>query len=318
MGLEKLHPFDAKKFSKAWSLLLNEFGDEISALSTIVTTPATNEALEIVHSREYLTSLQQSKTIASVVEIPALRFIPGFVLQKGLVDSARYATAGTLLATRQALESSIVFNIGGGFHHAFSDHGEGFCFFADAAFALETLRAERKISPTDKVLMIDLDAHRGNGFTSFYENDKSVSIFDLYNMQVYPGLKQGEPDDFPFIIPLRAGLNSDEYLKTLKTELPLFLDSNPHPTLAFYNAGTDIVATDKLGALSVSYDAVKERDRFVVDLLREKNIPTVIMTSGGYSNDSYKLIADLASYLIRTSACGIFNNYCHNALIGTA
>ena len=219
-----------------------------------------------------------------------------------MVDSARYATAGTLLAARQALDSSIVFNIGGGFHHAFSDHGEGFCFFADAAFALETLRAEHKISPTDKVLMIDLDAHRGNGFTSFYEKDKSVSIFDLYNMQVYPGLKQGEPDDFPFIIPLRAGLNSDEYLKTLKAELPLFLDSNPHPTLAFYNAGTDIVATDKLGALNVSYDAVNERDRFVVDLLREKNIPTVIMTSGGYSNDSYKLIADLASYLIRTSA----------------
>lgn len=301
MGLEKLHPFDAKKFSKAWALLTNKFGEKINSFTTLIENPVTDEELEIVHSREYLTSLRQSKVIASVVEIAPLRFVPNFILQKGLVDSAKYATAGTLLAARKALDSAIVFNIGGGFHHAFADHGEGFCFFADAAFALETLRAKEKILPADKVLMIDLDAHRGNGFTSFYEKDKSVGIFDLYNMQVYPGLKQGDPDDFPFIIPLRAGLGSDEYITILKTELPLFLDANPKPKLAFYNAGTDILAADKLGALNVSYEAINERDRFVVDSLRERNIPTVIMTSGGYSSDSYKLIADLASYLIRTS-----------------
>lgn len=300
--MEKLHPFDAKKFSKAWALLTNEFGEKINSFSTFIENPATDEELEIVHSREYLTSLRQSKVIASVVEIAPLRFVPNFILQKGLVDSAKYATAGTLLAARQALDSAIAFNIGGGFHHAFSDHGEGFCFFADAAFALETLRLEKKVLSTDKVLMIDLDAHRGNGFTSFYEKDKSVGIFDLYNMQVYPGLKQGDPDDFPFIIPLRAGLGSDEYITLLKTELPLFLDANPKPKLAFYNAGTDILAADKLGALNVSYEAINERDRFVVESLRERNIPTVIITSGGYSSDSYKLIADLASYLIRTNA----------------
>lgn len=300
--MEKLHPFNAKKFSKAWALLTNEFGEKINSFSTFIENPATDEELEIVHSREYLTSLRQSKVIASVVEIAPLRFVPNFILQKGLVDSAKYATAGTLLAARQALDSAIAFNIGGGFHHAFSDHGEGFCFFADAAFALETLRLEKKVLSTDKVLMIDLDAHRGNGFTSFYEKDKSVGIFDLYNMQVYPGLKQGDPDDFPFIIPLRAGLGSDEYITLLKTELPLFLDANPKPKLAFYNAGTDILAADKLGALNVSYDAINERDRFVVESLRERNIPTVIITSGGYSSDSYKLIADLASYLIRTNA----------------
>ena len=113
-----------------------------------------------------------------------------------------------------------------------------------------------------------------------------LAFFDMYNMQVYPGLKQGGLDDFPFIIPLRTRLGSDEYLQLLKTELPLFLDANPQPKLVFYNAGTDILATDKLGALNVSYEAIKERDRFVVDLLREKNISTVIMTSGGYSDDS--------------------------------
>jgi histone deacetylase 11 len=299
MGLEKLHPFDAKKFSKAWSILLQEFGGKLSGVSSYVTAPVNEEALGVIHSKDYLASLSESKNVASVVEIPALRFVPNAVLQKGLIEPARYATAGTLLAAREALESNIVFNLGGGFHHAFFDHGEGFCFFADAAFAIETLRAENQLSRNDKVLMIDLDAHRGNGFTSFYENDKSVSIFDMYNMQVYPGLKQGDPDDFPFIIPLRSGLGSAEYLQTLKAELPLFLESNPEPVLAFYNAGTDILASDKLGGLNVDYDSVNERDQFVIDLLRERNIPTVIMTSGGYSKDSYKLVADLAAYLIR-------------------
>lgn len=301
MGLEKLHPFDAKKFSKAWALLSNEFGEKLSSFSTMVSSPVTNEELEIIHTKEYLASLTRSKAVSSVVEIPALRLVPNFMLQNGLIEPAKYAVAGTLIAAQQALDSAVAFNLGGGFHHAFPDHGEGFCFFADAAFALETLRAERKILSTDKVLMIDLDAHRGNGFTHFYESDNMVGIFDMYNMQVYPGLKQGDPDNFPFIIPVRAGLGSDEYLNLLKIELPLFLDAYPQPKLVFYNAGTDILAADKLGALSVSYEAIKERDRFVVDLLREKNIPTVIMTSGGYSDDSHKLIAELASYLIRTS-----------------
>lgn len=300
MGLEKLHPFDSKKFSKAWAILLQEFGGKLSGVSSFVAAPVSDEALGVIHSKDYLASLSESKNVASVVEIPALRFVPNTVLQKGLIEPARYATAGTLLAAREALESKVVFNLGGGFHHAFSDHGEGFCFFADAAFAIETLRTENQLSRNDKVLMIDLDAHRGNGFTSFYENDKSVSIFDMYNMQAYPGLKQGDPDDFPFIIPLRSGLGSAEYLQTLKAELPSFLESNPGPALAFYNAGTDILASDKLGGLNVDYDSVNERDRFVIDLLRDKNIPTVIMTSGGYSKDSFKLVADLASYLIRT------------------
>lgn len=302
MGLEKLHPFDSRKFGKAWSILLQEFGEELTGISSFVAKPANDEALGIVHSEDYLASLSESKNVASVVEIPALRFVPNAVLQKGLIEPARYATAGTLLAAREALEANVVFNLGGGFHHAFSDRGEGFCFFADAAFALETLRVENQLSLNDKILMIDLDAHRGNGFASFYENDKSVSIFDMYNMQVYPGLKDGDPDDFPFIIPLRSGLGSTEYLQTLKSELPVFLESNPSPRLALYNAGSDILSSDKLGGLNIDYDSVAERDRFVVDLLREKNIPTVITTSGGYSKHSCKLVADLAAYLIRTSS----------------
>ena len=302
MGLEKLHPFDAKKFSRTWSLLQAEFGETLSNLTTIITEPVSDEQLTLVHTPAYLESLKNSKAVARVVEISALQFLPNFILQKGLITPAKFATAGTIEATRQALDGCIAFNLGGGFHHAFADHGEGFCFFADAALALETAKAESKLGVNDKVLMIDLDAHRGNGFTSFYKHNPNVGIFDLYNMQVYPGLMQDDSDSFPYIIPMRAGLGSNDYLEIVKTELPRFLDQWPQPKLVFYNAGTDILSTDKLGALNVSFEAVKERDRFVVDLLRERNIPTIIMTSGGYSDDSLKLIAELASHLIRTSS----------------
>ncbi|MES2673661.1 MAG: histone deacetylase [Pseudomonadota bacterium] len=299
LGMEKLHPFDAKKFSKAWTLLQQEFGDTSKQHTTFVSAPVSDQELLAVHTEDYLKSLMHSKAIADVIEVSLLALLPSSLLRKGLVTPAKYATAGTILATRQALEGAVVFNLGGGFHHAFADHGEGFCFFADAAVALAAGRNNNLISQDDTVVMIDLDAHRGNGFTSFCENDKSVGIFDLYNMQAYPGLKDDPNDEFPFIIPLRAGLGSEEYLQILKEELPIFLNKYKTPKLAFYNAGTDIVATDKLGGLNVSYEAVIERDKFVIDQLRALNIPTVIMTSGGYSKESHKLIAELASYLLR-------------------
>lgn len=301
MGLEKLHPFDAKKFSRTWHSLESEWRGQLSDYAVDVPEPISDEQLLRVHSSAYLNSLHSNKNITKVVEISAIHFLPNLMLQKGLITPARFATAGTLEAARLALTGCMAMNIGGGFHHAFADHGEGFCFFADAALAIETLRAEDKLSPTSNIVMIDLDAHRGNGFTSFYEDDKHVGIFDLYNMQVYPGLKEGDPEDFPWIIPMRAGLGSSEYLQLVEAELPRFLDHWQQPALAFYNAGTDVLSTDKLGALNVSYDAVKTRDRFVVDLLRKKSIPTVTMTSGGYSKESYQLIAALASYLINTS-----------------
>jgi histone deacetylase 11 len=298
LGMEKLHPFDAKKFSKAWALLQQEFGDTIKQHTTFVNAPVSDQELLAIHTEDYLKSLMHSKAIADVIEIPLLGLLPSSFLRKGLVIPAKYATAGTILATQQALAGAVVFNLGDGFHHAFADHGEGF-FFADAAVALSIVRNNNLISQNDTVIMIDLDAHRGNGFTSFYENDKSVGKFDLYNMQAYPGLRDDPNDEFPFIIPLRAGLGSEDYLQLLKEELPTFLDAYKKPKLAFYNAGTDIVSTDKLGGLNVSYEAVIERDKFVIDQLRSFNIPTVIMTSGGYSKKSCKLIAELAAYLVR-------------------
>lgn len=303
LGLEKLHPFDATKFSKVWQQLQKRFGHKLNHQTTFVNKPVTNQELLLVHTEEYLQSLKQNKVIADVLDIPLVAWLPHYLLQKGLVTPARYATAGTIIATQQALDGAIVFNLGGGFHHAFSDHGEGFCFFADAALALKIATNNQLIASNDTVIMIDLDAHRGNGFASFQQDRQghvknTVGIFDLYNMHAYPGPKNDPEEKFPFVIPLRAGMGSAEYLDLLKSELPEFLETYSGAKLAFYNAGTDILATDRLGGLNVNYDSIIARDKFVIDMLHARNISTVIMTSGGYSAYSHQLVAELAAYVL--------------------
>jgi len=298
-GFEKLHPFDGRKYSKA----LKEIKKRISANSlnriSIVERSVTNDELLQVHTPEYLSSLNSKKVISQVVEVDLVKLLPTVLLKKGLLEPAKWATQGTLRATEDALErSAINFNVGGGFHHAFGVRGEGFCFFADAALAIESMQRQGKLKDSDKVIMIDLDAHRGNGFESFYINDPSVEMFDIYNAQAYPGMHPGEATDFPYIIPVHSGLNSKAYMDILKAELPKFLETHKNAKLALYNAGTDIVATDTLGGLNVAYETVVERDRFVVEQLRKRALPTTIMTSGGYSSDSYKLIAELGTWLL--------------------
>lgn len=291
-GIEKLHPFDAKKYSRAWELFTHS-ASNVNA--NIVDTPCDDAFLLSGHTSSYLEALNDSAMVARVIEIGLAKFLPNSTLQSKLISPARYACHGTWLAAQKALqESKVAMNFGGGYHHAFTDHGEGFCFFADAALAIINARKQGLLDVNDEVLMIDLDAHRGNGFASFFLDDRAVKNFDMYNFQTYPGMHEGDVDDTPFMVPLRAGMQGPEYLKALQEEITPFFESAQSPKLAFYNAGTDILRGDTLGGLNVSFDEVVERDRYIIQQLTSRGIPTVVMTSGGYSKDSYKLVAKLA------------------------
>ncbi len=299
-ALSLFHPFHGKKFSAAWDLFSEQHA-EMSGLSCInPQQPVSNEQLLKIHTQAYLDTLNQSATIAKVVEINIARWIPVSLLQSRLMNPIRLACSGTLLAAETALEQqAIAMNFAGGYHHAFADHGEGFCFFADAALSILHCREKGLLSDTDKVLMIDLDAHRGNGFEAVTRNDQSVFIFDMYSFQVYPGLHPGDPDEFPYMIPLKSGMQGERYLKILQDELPTFLEQHKDAALVFYNAGNDILEGDPLGGLNVAYDDVVKRDRIVIDQLNQLETPSVIMTSGGYTQRSFQLIAEMASYLVR-------------------
>ena len=302
LGAEKLHPFDNRKFSRAWSLVAEELTGSAEFRGTPI-APVDDMFLQVAHAERYLTSLKRSINVARVIEISLARFLPNIILQRGLIAPVKYACMGTWMATQAALKGHIAMNFGGGFHHAFSDHGEGFCFFADAALSIFHARKAGLILENDLVVNIDLDAHRGNGFESFFNQDKAVKNFDMYNFQVYPGMHSGEVNDCPYMIPLRMGMQGKEYLEILKAELPRFLDNAQSAKLAFYNAGTDILSGDPLGGLDVSFEDVLARDSFVIGQLVKRQIPTVVMTSGGYTQTSYKLVGELAKTIKAQCQC---------------
>ncbi len=295
-GLDWLHPFDGRKFSRAWARLSELSDGACEQFLLRPQAPIATEDLLRVHSRDYLDSLSASRVVAEALEVKALAWLPSGVVTRRILDPMRMACAGTLLAMRHALQQqAVAMNLGGGFHHAFRDHGEGFCIYADVAAALATVRAQGLLAPGDPVAIVDLDAHRGNGVWDLCGSDPSVSVFDLYNAQVYPGLFPGSIDEFPFQVPLKARTSDDAYLATLREELPSFLASMPRkPALAIYNAGTDVLAGDPVGRLAVSADGVVARDAMVLDALSGQGIPTVIVTSGGYTSQSHELIAQLA------------------------
>jgi histone deacetylase 11 len=193
---------------------------------------------------------------------------------------------------------AVVMNLGGGFHHAFRDHGEGFCIDADVAVALAAVRTQGLRSADDPVAIVDLDAHRGNGVWDLCGSDPSVHVLDIYNAQVYPGLFPGSIEEFPFQFPVKAQTADEACLDTLREDLPAFLASMPRkPALAIYSAGTDILAGDPVGRLAVSEEGVMARDAMVLDALASRAIPTV--------SKSFELIAQLARRVVqlqRTSA----------------
>ena len=236
-------------------------------------------------------SLGHSTVVSKALEVWPLRLLPARALDSNILRPMRWAVQGTIEAARHALAQGAAINLAGGYHHSHRDHGEEFCIYADIPIAIETLRAQGLLSPDARIAIIDLDAHRGNGFQSIYENDARVAYFDIYNFQVYPGLPSSKDERQKFLLPLRALMDDEGYFNVLKHHLPEFLATGPF-NLAFYNAGTDVLAKDPLGRLSLTREAVLERDRYVIQGLEKLGIPWVMVPSGGYTEESHKLLAD--------------------------
>src|SRR5262249_22922708 len=173
------------------------------------------------------------------------------------------------------------FNLGGGFHHAKPSESEGFSIYNDIAVMIHTLRREQRIPPDGRIAYIDLDAHLGNGVAWCFRHDASVFLFDMHNGSIYPIFDMVARDRVDCLVPLRPDTRGSEYLNELRRRLPPFLDSVGKSTtvnLAIYNAGTDVLVDDPLGGLGLSLDDVLARDQFVLQSLRERGIPTVVLT----------------------------------------
>jgi len=207
----------------------------------------------------------------------------------------RWATMGTVVAARECLGHGLAINLGGGFHHAKPDGGEGFCIYSDIALAIDALRGEGLLGEEDRVVYVDLDAHQGNGVCHTLMSDKRVFIFDMYNRSIYPSYDSQARIRIDCDIPLMPTWREEDYLDELADRLPGFLDSISRTRrvgLAIYNAGTDVYAGDPLGQLNVSADGILRRDLLVMRELRQRGIPSIMLLSGGYTQASYKHVAD--------------------------
>lgn len=203
------------------------------------------------------------------------------------------AVAGTLAAARAALVDGIAANLAGGTHHAFADRGEGFCVFNDVAVAIRALQAEE---PLLHAMVIDLDAHQGNGTHAILRGDPHVYTYSVHVGRNYPSVK--EPGDQDVELP--RWVSGSEYLDRLRDTLPAAVEQF-EPDIAFYIAGVDVHADDRFGQMMLSTADMRERDAWTIDLCRNWSIPTVVLYGGGY-NKGEGMTTELHCQTIRVAA----------------
>ena len=302
-GLERLHPFDSQKYGRAWRVLRQHFGKSLKQMWVRPHRPASRGELLLVHSPAYLSKLQDSAYLAKALEVSVARYLPAWILDWRVLRPMRWGTAGTIQAARECLKHGLAINLSGGYHHAQPELGEGFSIYADAAIAVCVLRQEGLLAAESRIAYIDLDAHQGNGVCHCFAQDKQVFIFDMYNGGIYPWYDIAAKERVDCNLPLMSGCQDAEYLRTLQQKLPGFLDSvgRSQIGLAIYNAGTDVFAGDSLGGMNLSATAILERDLNVVKQLRDRGIPTVMLLSGGYTKQSYRLVADSVINLVEAN-----------------
>ena len=201
----------------------------------------------------------------------------GFPLSEVLIEREMIIADGTMKASEFAIKYGIAMNIAGGTHHAFSNKGEAFCMLNDQAIGAKYLQKKGYVN---KILIVDLDVHQGNGTAEIFKKDTSVFTFSMHGKSNYPFVKEQSDLD----IALENNTNDDTYLSTLKDILPKLINQEK-PDFIYYLCGVDILETDKLGKLSLTIEGCKERDRFVLQTCFDNKIPIMCSMGGGYSKD---------------------------------
>ncbi|HZL91605.1 MAG TPA: histone deacetylase [Pirellulaceae bacterium] len=301
-GAQWLHPFDQSKSARIWKRLRSLCGASLGSALVRPERPAGEQELLLVHSQQHLQSLKRPTVMAAALEIPLLSYFPAWVSDRLILRPMRWQTMGSLVAAREALSCGLAVNLGGGFHHAHRDLAHGFSVYNDIATLILALRGEGKLQQDDRVAYIDLDAHHGDGVAAIFANDPRVFLLDMYNAAIFPGDGQ-TGDRVDCRVRLHSGITGREYVELLRQKLPGFLESvarGGQLKLAVYNAGTDVYERDPLGLLRLSEQDILERDLFVLGELQARAIPAVMLLSGGYTQESYRLVANTAVRIVQS------------------
>ena len=238
--------------------------------------PAPWPDLALVHTPDYLAKVRKGDFTVSEIALLELPWSPE------IVEGFRLMSGGTLLAARHALDrtqragaaAGAGLHVGGGFHHAFANHGEGFCLFNDVAVAIRVLQREGSIA---RAAVVDCDVHHGNGTAMIFDGDPSVFTFSIHQQHNYPAFKpRGSLD-----VGVGDRLQNVEYLTKVRQSLPPVLAFDPQ--IVFYLAGADPYEDDQLGGLALTVEGLRERDRLVFMGCRAAGVPVVLALAGGYA-----------------------------------
>jgi acetoin utilization deacetylase AcuC-like enzyme len=261
------HIFPSQKFRLIAEQLLRE---EIASESDILKpSPASDEDMLRAHTPEWVGKLKNGTLSASdvmLLEVPYSR---------ELVNAVWLAAGGTILAGQSALRDGFGCNLGGGFHHAHANHGEGFCAIHDVAVAIRRLQADGAIA---KAMVVDTDVHHGNGTAHIFRGDASVFTLSIHQLNNYPARKPPSTVD----LDLDDRVEDDEYLEVLLPAVQRGLDEF-RPGILFYVGGADPFCEDQLGGLSLTKKGLKERDHRVFLEARQRGVPVATTLAGGYA-----------------------------------
>ncbi len=231
--------------------------------------PASDEDLLLVHDSGWIERLKNGTL--SYDEVMRLE-IP---YSSQMVEAFRLATGGTALAARCAIQDGVGFNAGGGFHHAFPDHGEGFCAINDVGVAI---RRAQKDGLVERAVVVDCDVHHGNGTAAIFSGDRGVLTLSIHQFKNYPSDKPASTID----IHLTDGTGDEEYLTKLADGCEALI-AGFRPQLVLYVAGADPYCEDQLGGLNLTIEGLRERDRLVLEVALKHRAAVAVVLAGGYA-----------------------------------
>jgi acetoin utilization deacetylase AcuC-like enzyme len=267
--LPPAHPFPMPKYRMARDRLLAE--GSITHWHLVEPPPAGDEDILLVHTPDYWNACARGELTAR--EIRRI----GFPWTEALVRRSRASAQGTIIAARNALRDGVASNLAGGTHHAYPDHGEGYCVLNDIAIAARVLQRDRL---AQRIAVIDCDVHQGNGTAAIFKDDPAVFTFSIHGQNNFPARKERSKLD----ISLPDGVGDEDYLALLSQSVPRILDGFK-PDFVFYQAGVDPFERDRLGKLKLTIEGLRQRDEFVISSCREREIPVVTVMGGGYARD---------------------------------
>jgi acetoin utilization deacetylase AcuC-like enzyme len=267
VSLAPTHPFPMLKYRMVRDRLLAE--GSITHGHLIEPTLAADEDILLVHTPEYWFRCERGDLTPQ--EIRRIGW------SEGLVHRSRAAVQGTIIAGKNALLDGIAANLAGGTHHAYPDHGEGYCVLNDIAIATRVLQRDNLAR---RIAIIDCDVHQGNGSAAIFQDDPEVFTFSIHAEKNFPAQKERSRLD----INLPNDTGNEEYMAVLREHVPRILDDFK-PDFVFFQAGVDPFEQDRLGKLKLTIDCLRQRDKFVISSCRARGLPVVTTMGGGYGKD---------------------------------